>query len=145
MKRILLVVTLSGLFTACASIENNSSLVTEKELQHHNWELTHIDGEVISFSREAQKPRLEIGENFTANGMAGCNKFFGQAALNEGGEFRIEKMGMTRKMCPEAEMQIEQVMTETLSAWSKITLTPENLTLKSSAHMLTFKLRDWVN
>lgn len=145
MKRILPVVTLSVLMSACASIEEKSASVTVKDLQHHNWELTHIDGELISVPNKHQKPRLEIGEHFTANGMAGCNNFFGQAALNESGAFRIEKMGLTRKMCPEAEMQIEQVMTETLSSWSEITLTPENLILKSPAHELTLRLRDWVN
>lgn len=145
MKRIMPVVTLSVLMNACASIEEKSASVTVKNLQHHNWELTHIDGELISVQNKHQKPRLEIGEHFTANGMAGCNNFFGQAALNESGAFRIEKMGLTRKMCPEAEMKIEQVMTETLSVWSEITLTTDGLTIKSPAHELTLKLRDWVH
>ncbi|MFD2230761.1 META domain-containing protein [Alkalimarinus sediminis] len=145
MKRILSVVTLSVLMSACASIEEESNSVTVKALQHHNWELTHIDGELISVPNKQQKPRLEIGEHFTANGMAGCNNFFGQAALNENGAFRIEKMGLTRKMCPEADMKIEQVMTEVLSSWSEITLTPKNMILKSPTHELTLKLRDWVN
>ncbi len=145
MKCILLMASLSVMISACASIEDKSIPVTTTALQHHNWELTHIDGELIAYSNKHQKPRLEIGENFTANGMAGCNNFFGQATLNENAEFRIEKMALTRKMCPEAEMIIERVMAETLSVWSEITLTPDSLTIKSPAHELILKLRDWVN
>ena len=144
MKRILWLVALSVLFSACATVDDKSMPVTVKALQHHNWELTHINGEEVVLSALRNKPRLEIGENFTANGMAGCNNFFGQAELNEHGMFRVEKMALTRKMCPEAEMKIERVMAETLSVWSKITLTPDSLTIKGPAHELTLRLRDWV-
>ncbi|UZE94887.1 META domain-containing protein [Alkalimarinus alittae] len=144
MKRILIAVALTTLFTACATVDDKSVAVTVKSLQHHNWELTHVDGNTITYPEKTQKPRLEIGENFTANGLAGCNNFFGQAELNESGEFRIDKMAITKKMCSPSEMGIEQVMAETLSSWSQIILTPENLTLKGENHELRLKLRDWM-
>ncbi len=79
-----------------------------------------------------------------ANGNAGCNNFFGQAELKDN-QFRIEKMGMTMKMCIDDAMNTEQAVSQTLSDWSDITLTKDSLVLKNSNHTLTFTLKDWKN
>ncbi|RYU71158.1 META domain-containing protein [Aliivibrio finisterrensis] len=148
MKKLLVAVSLPVLMAACASNGDNTAdaQVSADMLQHHNWQLTQVDGKDVTVSEEEMEaPRLEIGEKMTANGNAGCNNFFGQAELNAEGQFRIEKMGMTMKMCMGDVMTTEQVMSSTLSTWSDITLTKENLILKGQDHELTFTLRDWVN
>ncbi|WP_250657744.1 META domain-containing protein [Alkalimarinus coralli] len=145
MKSTWMLILASFLVAACSTYDYSPIPVSVKALQHHNWELTHIDGKEIPVHKSHQRPRLEIGENFTANGLAGCNSFFGQASLRQGKEFRIEKMGLTRKMCPESVMEIEQAVSETLSSWSGISLTKERLTLTGQQHVLRFRLRDWVN
>lgn len=118
--------------------------VSAKNLQHHNWELTHIDGKPIRLPEDFSAPNLEIGESFTANGHAGCNRYFGQGELN-GDKFRIDKMASTMMMCPQEAMDLETVMTAVLGEWSTMTLTKQQLKLKNAKHELTFKLRDWVN
>ncbi|MDD9195698.1 META domain-containing protein [Aliivibrio sp. S3MY1] len=148
MKKLLVAVSLPVLMAACAS--NGDNVMTDAQvsadmLQHHNWQLTQVNGKDIVASEEMEAPRLEIGEKMTANGNAGCNNFFGQGELNEEGQFRIEKMGMTMKMCMGDAMATEQAVSATLSTWSDITLTKENLILKGQDHELTFTLRDWVN
>ena len=143
LKTLVVAISLPVLMTACASNGDNVKQITAQDLQHHNWQLVQIDGKNIA-AEERQAPRLEIGENLTANGNAGCNNFFGQAELKDN-QLRIEKMGMTMKMCMEDQMKIEKVMSETLSDWSDITLTNEGLVLKNADHELTFELRDWVN
>ncbi|MDK9771584.1 META domain-containing protein [Vibrio sp. B181a] len=143
LKTLVAAISLPVLMTACASNGDNVKEITAQDLQHHNWQLVQIDGKNIA-AEERQAPRLEIGENLTANGNAGCNNFFGQAELKDN-QLRIEKMGMTMKMCMEDQMKIEKVMSETLSDWSDITLTNESLVLKNADHELTFELRDWVN
>ncbi|EOD9420381.1 META domain-containing protein [Vibrio campbellii] len=143
LKTLVAAISLPVLMTACASNGDNVKEITAQDLQHHNWQLVQIDGKNIA-AEELQAPRLEIGENLTANGNAGCNNFFGQAELKDN-QLRIEKMGMTMKMCMEDQMKIEKVMSETLSDWSDITLTNEGLVLKNADHELTFELRDWVN
>ena len=143
LKALVAAISLPVLMTACASKGDNVKEITAQDLQHHNWQLVQIDGKSIA-AEERQAPRLEIGENLTANGNAGCNNFFGQAELKDN-QLRIEKMGMTMKMCMEDQMKIEKVMSETLSDWSDITLTNEGLVLKNADHELTFELRDWVN
>ncbi|WP_172580535.1 META domain-containing protein [Vibrio harveyi] len=143
LKTLVAAISLPVLMTACASNGDNVKEITAQDLQHHNWQLVQIDGKNIA-AEERQAPRLEIGENLTANGNAGCNNFFGQAELKDN-QLRIEKMGMTMKMCMEDQMKIEKVMSETLSDWSDITLTNDDLVLKNADHELTFTLRDWVN
>ena len=143
LKTLVAAISLPVLMTACASNGDNVKEITAQDLQHHNWQLVQIDGKNIA-AEERQAPRLEIGENLTANGNAGCNNFFGQAELKDN-QLRIEKMGMTMKMCMEDQMKIEKAMSETLSDWSDITLTNEGLVLKNADHELTFELRDWVN
>ncbi len=118
--------------------------ISAETLQHHNWVLTHVDGTAINVDENFKAPSLEIGENMTANGHAGCNNYFGQGEL-KGEQFRIQQMGMTMRMCPEPAMQLEQAMSATLSDWADMTLTKETLTLENDAHTLTFELKDWVN
>ncbi|HHF3120793.1 TPA: META domain-containing protein [Vibrio diabolicus] len=144
LKTLVTAISLPVLMTACASNGDNVKEITTQDLQHHNWELVQIDGKNIELKERQQAPRLEIGENLTANGNAGCNNFFGQAELKNN-QLRIEKMGMTMKMCMDDQMKIEQAMSETLTEWSDITLTKEGLMLKNDDHELTFQLRDWVN
>ncbi|ACY51952.1 META domain-containing protein [Vibrio diabolicus] len=144
LKTLVTAISLPVLMTACASNGDNVKEITAQDLQHHNWELVQIDGKNIELKERQQAPRLEIGENLTANGNAGCNNFFGQAELKNN-QLRIEKMGMTMKMCMDDQMKIEQAMSETLTEWSDITLTKEGLMLKNDDHELTFQLRDWVN
>ncbi|MFB1071762.1 META domain-containing protein [Vibrio diabolicus] len=144
LKTLVTAISLPVLMTACASNGDNVKEITAQDLQHHNWELVQIDGKNIELKERQQAPRLEIGENLTANGNAGCNNFFGQAELKNK-QLRIEKMGMTMKMCMDDQMKIEQAMSETLTEWSDITLTKEGLMLKNDDHELTFQLRDWVN
>ncbi|WP_372434400.1 META domain-containing protein [Vibrio alginolyticus] len=144
LKTLVTAISLPVLMTACASNGDNVKEITAQDLQHHNWELVQVDGKNIVLDEHQKAARLEIGENLTANGYAGCNNFFGQAELKNN-QLRIEKMGMTMKMCMEDQMKIENAMTQTLSNWSDITLTTDGLVLKSADHELTFTLRDWVN
>ncbi|MCS0196851.1 META domain-containing protein [Vibrio alginolyticus] len=144
LKTLVTAISLPVLMTACASNGDNVKEITAQDLQHHNWELVQVDGKNIVLDEHQKAARLEIGENLTANGNAGCNNFFGQAELKNN-QLRIEKMGMTMKMCMEDQMKVENAMTQTLSNWSDITLTKDGLVLKSADHELKFTLRDWVN
>lgn len=144
LKTLVAAIPLPFLMTACASNGDNVKEITAQDLQHHNWELVQIDGKDIQLTKRQKAPRLEIGENLTANGNAGCNDFFGQAELKDN-QLRVEKMGMTMKMCVGDIMNIEQAVSTTLTKWSDITLTNDGLVLKNEQHELTFTLRDWVN
>ncbi|WP_117234803.1 META domain-containing protein [Vibrio maerlii] len=144
-KKALVALSLPLFMAACTNQGNTASAeITATDLQHHNWQLTHVDGNAITVEENFQAPNLEVGEKMTANGNAGCNNYFGQGEL-EDGKFRIKQMGMTMKMCPDNAMQLEQAMSATLSDWADMTLTKDGMTLSNDVHTLTFKLRDWVN
>jgi len=143
-KMLLATITLPVVVTACASNGDDVKQITAQDLQHHNWELVSIDGKDIVLEGRQKAPRLEVGEKMTANGNAGCNNFFGQAELKDN-QFRIEKMGMTMKMCVGDVMDVEQAFSQTLSDWSDMTLTNDSMVLKNDVHTLTFKLSDWKN
>ena len=143
-KTLLAAITLPLVVTACASNGDDVKQITAQDLQHHNWELLSIDGEAVVADSRQNPPRLEIGEKMTANGNAGCNNFFGQAELKDN-QFRIEKMGMTMKMCVGDVMDVEQGFGQTLSDWSDMTLIQDTMVLKNNVHTLTFKLNDWKN
>ncbi|MCG9639705.1 META domain-containing protein [Vibrio sp. Isolate34] len=143
-KKLLAVAALPMMLAACTTTGDNAMKVTPTDLQHHNWELAQIDGKDIEKSENQATPRLEIGEKMTANGIAGCNNFFGQGELKDG-QFRIKQMGMTMKMCQGSAMEIEQSVSATLSEWSDVTLTNDTLVLKNDVHTLTYTIRDWVN
>lgn len=141
-KNLLAAMALPILVTACVS-NGDQVQVTADDLQHHNWQLTHIDGQEWVKSEHYDAPRLEIGEKMMASGNVGCNNFFGQAELKNN-QFRIEKMGMTMKMCIGDVMDTEQAVSQSLSDWNDVTVSENTLTLKNDVHTLTFTLSDWV-
>ncbi|MBY8288992.1 META domain-containing protein [Vibrio fluvialis] len=142
-KSLLAAMAMPVLLAACAS-NGDDVQITATDLQHHNWQLTQIDGQDIVKNEHYDAPRLEIGEKMMASGNAGCNNFFGQAELKDN-RLRIEKMGMTMKMCIGDVMDTEQAVSQSLMDWNDVTLTKDTLTLKNDVHILTFTLREWVN
>ncbi|NAW80016.1 META domain-containing protein [Vibrio sp. V33_P6A3T137] len=141
-KALLAAISLPVLLSACAGYQDKTE-ITADVLQHHHWQLTHIDGQPLVMDEHYDAPRLEFGEKMMASGNAGCNNFFGQTELKDN-KLRIERMGMTMKMCIGDVMDTEQLVSQSLSDWNDVTLTEETLTLKNQAHTLTFTLSDWV-
>ncbi|KXF81746.1 META domain-containing protein [Enterovibrio coralii] len=127
-----------------SSLMGDSMEVSQANMQHHNWTLVSIDGQPLNLPEGFAAPNLEIGESFTANGHAGCNRYFGQAELKDG-QFRIDNMATTMMACPEPAMAVEGVMTNVLGNWSEVTLEKQTLELQNGEHTLSFQLRDWVN
>ena len=73
MPRYLLLLLALLLLSACSSAPRFAS----QDLQHHHWVLDRLDGQAIA-SRRSNPPDIEIGEHFTVNGIAGCNRYFGR-------------------------------------------------------------------
>jgi heat shock protein HslJ len=146
MYKTLTVVATALVISACSAANDSSKtlVVGEKSLQHHHWQLTKINGKSVDSIEHFKAPTLEIGENMTTNGQAGCNNFFGQGELADG-KFRVEKMAMTMKICPDEMMAIEMAYSKALGQWSEVTLTQQGLTLNSDQHSLEFELKDWMH
>lgn len=78
MPRFLLLLLALLLLSACSSTPRFAS----QDLQHHHWVLDKLDGQPVAAPRD-NPPDFEIGEHFTVNGIAGCNRYFGQGHLGE--------------------------------------------------------------
>lgn len=121
--------------TGCVT-ENSSSL---EMLQNQSWTLSRIDGGELQLTGRQKAPNLQINQDLSASGYAGCNNFTGQVQL-EGHQLRVEKMALTRKMCFGDVMETEQVVSQTLSTWSDVSITKKNeLILKNDGHQLVFE------
>lgn len=121
--------------TGCVT-ENSSSL---EMLQNQSWTLSRIDGRELQLTGRQKAPNLQINQDLSASGYAGCNNFTGQVQL-EGHQLRVEKMALTRKMCFGDVMETEQVVSQTLSTWSDVSITKKNeLILKNDGHQLVFE------
>ncbi|OYD23281.1 META domain-containing protein [Oceanimonas baumannii] len=128
--------TTALLLTACSS----GLKVVESDLQHHHWNLTAIDGVAVNAELKSE---LEIGEHFSINGRAGCNRFFGSATLTQG-VLKAETLGTTRMACAPEAQQVESAVLDTLNNGAVIKQDGQLLELKGDTHTLTYQLADWV-
>lgn len=136
MKRIFIAATLPLMFTACASI----GTVSKTDLQHHHWSLTSINGEAINTDIKSD---LELGEHFTINGLAGCNRFMGNAELNKGA-LSAPNLATTMMACNTDEQEIETAVLQTLTEGAKVKNKGQQLILTGETYTLVYKLADWM-
>ncbi|MCC4265225.1 META domain-containing protein [Oceanimonas baumannii] len=128
--------TTALLLTACSG----GLKVVESDLQHHHWNLTAIDGVAVNADIKSD---LEIGEHFSINGRAGCNRFFGSATLTQG-LLKAEPLATTRMACAPAEQKVESAVLDTLNNGAVVSQNGQLLELKGDTHTLTYQLADWV-
>lgn len=138
MPRFLLLLLALLLLSACSS----TPVFVQQDLQHHHWVLDKLDGQPVP-SGPDNRPDIEIGEHFTVNGIAGCNRYFGQGHLDEN-RFWVTSLGSTAMACPPQLDQIEQAVLATLTEGATLSGSAETLILKGKRHRLEYKLRDWV-
>ncbi|WP_323943956.1 META domain-containing protein [Aeromonas caviae] len=138
MPRYLLLLLALLLLSACSSAPRFAS----QDLQHHHWVLDRLDGQAIA-SRRSNTPDIEIGEHFTVNGIAGCNRYFGQGHL-KGNKLRVTSLGSTAMACPPELDLIEQAVLATLTEGATLSGSTQTLILQGKRHRLEYRLQDWV-
>ncbi|MEW2067275.1 META domain-containing protein [Streptomyces sp. NPDC007346] len=75
-------------------------------------------------------PHLTFGEDGTVQGNSGCNSFHGTAEV-KGSTITFGPPAATRKMCPEAEMEVERAVLAALDGPATYTIKGSRLTLTS--------------
>ncbi|MGF1684349.1 META domain-containing protein [Photobacterium minamisatsumaniensis] len=137
-KRYLAALAMPVILAACASNDTPViNMTTDADIATHNWVLTKVDNKAIELPEPFKAPNLQLTADLNANGHSGCNRYFGQAELQDG-KLRIEKMGMTMMACPEPAMEMERLMSATLMDWSTADVAGNQLTLTGAEHKLTF-------
>lgn len=151
-KKLLLASTVLFLTAACSQdgtmsgIDSDNTIVTVKDLQHHNYVLVAIDGKPYSTKDNSMSPNIEFGEKMRVSGSM-CNNFFGQGELSKESVLTVKAMGMTRKFCSNATLnKLDQQIGELLDGGAKVSLknNGQNLTLSDDQLSLEFKLKDYM-
>jgi heat shock protein HslJ len=84
---------------------------TVLSLSHNSWILQSMDGQAVT----AHRPTLTFdAADSRASGMAGCNRFTG-GYTQRGWRLRFEAVAMTRMMCLDEAMHVEDAFTKVLS------------------------------
>ena len=130
------IILTSLLLTACTT---PSAL--RQELMHHHWVLESVDQRPVQ-SERGRAPDLEIGEHFTVNGIAGCNRYFGKGNLKQG-RFWVTSLGSTEMACGATLDVVEQAVLTTLRQGAALTTDAQGLTLQGEQHTLRYRLEEW--
>ncbi|MFQ2246559.1 META domain-containing protein [Aeromonas enteropelogenes] len=120
----------------------SSAAFVQQDLQHHHWVLSKLDGQPVVSVRD-NPPDLEIGEHFTVNGIAGCNRYFGQGHLKKD-KLWVTSLGSTVRACTPPLDAIEQAVLTTLTEGARLSGDSQTLILQGKQHRLEYQLRDWV-
>lgn len=149
MKKILMSAATLLFITACATegseMGKDSNIVTAKDLQHHNYVLTEIDGKAYRTKKNAMSPNIAFGEKMSISGEM-CNNYFGQGQLKDG-VLTAKGVGMTRKFCSDATLnQLDQKISQLLEDGAKVSLEDDgkNLILSNDKTTLKFWLKDYM-
>ncbi len=131
--------SLTLILTACAKQPvMTASPVNPDELQASQWLLTDVDNQEIHLATGQKAPSVSIDRALMATGYTGCNNYFGTAEIRHN-QIRLVKMGSTKKLCFNGQMELETLMTRTLSDWSTVEVNRNVMTLSSQQHTLRFK------
>lgn len=120
----------------------SSTTFVRQDLQHHHWVLSKLDGKPVEAPRD-NPPDFEIGEHFTVNGIAGCNRYFGQGHLKND-TLWVTSLGSTEMACQPPLDAIEQAVLTTLTEGARLSGSSQTLILQGKQHRLEYTLRDWV-
>lgn len=99
MKTILFLILIGLGVTACNSSRNIVKLTGVK------WVLEKLDGKPLQMKENGNKVYIHFNDTEKrADGMAGCNRFFGGYEL-DGKTLKFSQMGSTRMACPDMEVE----------------------------------------
>jgi len=134
-------ITVTKLFGRC----DETSIVTQGDLQHHRWVLESINGKVLHADvPQDARPDLEFGEQMHVSGNAGCNHISGRASLHDT-TIRFEEIVSTLMSCGPAQNEIEGTIHSLLASPKiEIQIYDNYLILEAESVSLRYRLQDWV-
>lgn len=97
MKRLLALVVLGGVLSACGGLGGASATPTGG-LEGTSWTLVEIDGREPAGD---SVPTLAFDDALSVSGFAGCNQYTGEATI-EGSSISIGPLATTQMACPGA-------------------------------------------
>jgi heat shock protein HslJ len=100
-----------------------------------NWTLRSLNGKPVPAGMEAT---MRIDNQFRGSGFAGCNTWSATMWPVRGQRFAVGGVLVTKKACPQPEMQFEQTFLRTLFAAPSWDIVNGMLEVRSQAGGLSF-------
>lgn len=135
----LLFLTLPIFLFACSKQlhqSKTSAMKSDAPLENTRWKLSSLPG-------LDTLPRLEkdVWIQFVLNspnfrGNAGCNNMTGTFAKGNDNSLKIGPVAMTRMMCPEPMMKIEQLMSKAVNETNNYQISGDHLILRKDGAVL---------
>lgn len=104
MKKLLFIISLGFLFTACFPTQNqNLGFENQKSIMTANkWLLQDESGTVVSYNGEAISMSFTMEDGLKANGFSGCNRYFSTVSLLAE-SIHFQNTGSTMMACPDMD------------------------------------------
>lgn len=109
-------------------------------LENTRWKLSALPGmqSLPALEKDTWIQFVLNSPNFRGN--AGCNNMSGSFKTEPGNRIRIGPVAMTRMMCPEANMKVEDLMTKAVNEADNYKITGDTLELlKGDVVLATFE------
>jgi heat shock protein HslJ len=134
-KSLVLSLSLGLILTACTS--NSSTSVKLEDLQTPRWILTSIDDKDLKLKKNQKAPSINVDEVSMASGFSGCNHYFAELHMRNG-RIKMSNMNSTMKLCMKPQNDLETLITQSLTGWSKVSIDEGIMTLANKDHKLVF-------
>ncbi len=102
------------LILSCNSTKNNNMDNQEfnHQVLHDIWALSEMNNEALKLDNERERPILELYiEEKRLGGKGVCNTVFGRINLLEKNQIEFSKIGSTRKMCNNQQLEYDYLRT----------------------------------
>ena len=106
------------------------------KIKFNQYQLIELDNVVLT----DVAIQISFSNDLRVHGFTGCNRFFGQGLIL-GNQFKIEQLGMSRKLCKPLINQKEELIINTLSQIASLKVEHDQLII-AGRHHLTFKRVD---
>ena len=137
-----------GLITVMKSFGrcDQTSIVTQGDLQHHRWVLESVNGEALDVdATQGRMPDLDFGEQLYVSGNTGCNRISGRASLHDE-TIRFGQVISTLMSCSPAQNERERTIQDVMASTAiEVTINGNNLNLRAGEVWLRYRLQDWVD
>lgn len=134
----LLVLVLVALLGACSNAPRTAKMVKPAiPTLHNHWVLFAIDGKKVPQVKPAQV--LNIDSKYRVEGLAGCNRIFGQGALKNQ-QLIFENLSTTMMLCPRELDHYETSIVDVLSNEPRVTMYRGDLVLRANHRVLQYRL-----
>ena len=128
----ILTLCVAFLLTGCQS----TSQRLNNKIKFNQYQLIELDNVVLT----DVAIQISFSNDLRVHGFAGCNRFFGQGLITDN-QFKIEQLGMSRKLCKPLINQKEELIINTLSQIASLKVEHDQLII-AGRHHLTFKRVD---